>query len=143
VTFLVGRESGRGPQPASATAPTRAGADQVLPGVASRPGADRPVPPAPAIEGPPETAPVAAPIDVPFPSVAAATQATTRNPETTRNEVASYFREVEVIQSQGKSWDDPQALAQSLLDQATKGDVSGFDGLAAANRKVRDALAAV
>ena len=60
-----------------------------------------------------------------------------------RTDVASYFREVESIQSQAKSPGDPQALAQTLLDQAVKGDLSGFDGLTAANRKVRDALRAV
>jgi hypothetical protein len=57
--------------------------------------------------------------------------------------VAAYFREVEAIQSQGKSSSDPEAFARALLEQGAKGDVSGFDTLESANKKIRDALRAV
>jgi hypothetical protein len=144
VTFLLGRESGRGSQPASATAPSTiaiAGAEEAAPGATATPSVDASAPTAaplaPAIEGSLAFPRVAVPTGGPSPSVTPASN------ETLRNEVASYFREVETIQSRGKSWGDPQALAQTLLAQAAKGDVSGFDGLAAANRSVRDALLAV
>jgi hypothetical protein len=148
VTFLVGRESGRAAQPASATSPTTitiAGAEEAPPGAIATPNADASAPTAapaaapvaPAIEGSLAFPQLAVPAGVASPGVAPASH------DTLRNEVASYFREVETIQSRGKSWGDPQALAQTLLAQAAKGDVSGFDGLAAANRGVRDALLAV
>lgn len=57
-----------------------------------------------------------------------------------RDEVARYFEQVESIQSQGKYWSDPQALAKALMDQAGKGDSSGFDKLLETNRRVRDEL---
>ena len=60
-----------------------------------------------------------------------------------RDDVASYFREVETIQGQARSGGDPEALAQKLLEQAGNGDMSGFDALAAANQKVRDGLRAI
>lgn len=145
VTFLVGREFGRGSQPASATSPTTltvAGAEEAPPGATATPNADASVPTAapaaPAIEGGALAFPqLAVPTGVASPSAAPVPL------DAMRYEVASYFREVEMIQSEGKSWGDPQALAQTLLAQAGKGDVSGFDSLAAANRKVRDALRAV
>jgi hypothetical protein len=57
--------------------------------------------------------------------------------------VAAYFRQVESIQSQGKSSSDPEAFARALLEQGAKGDVSGFDSLAGANRRIGDALRAI
>jgi hypothetical protein len=60
-----------------------------------------------------------------------------------RDSVSRYFRDVESIQQRGKYWNDPQALARSLVDQAAKGDGSGFDELLASNRRVRDDLAGV
>lgn len=148
VTFLVGREFGRGSQPASATSATSpttltvAGAEEAPPGATATPNADVSVPTAgpaaPAIEGGALAFPQLA-----VPTGGASPSAAPVPLDAMRYEVASYFREVEMIQSEGKSWGDPQALAQTLLAQAGKGDVSGFDGLAAANRKVRDALRAV
>jgi hypothetical protein len=139
VTFLVGRESGRGSQ-ASATSPTTValdGAEAETPDATAASNAGTSAPTAPAIEGSPASSSIAVPTEGASPNVAPVSR------DTMRNEVASYFREVETIQSRGKSWGDPQALAQTLLEQASKGDVSGFDGLAAANRSVRDALRAV
>ena len=63
--------------------------------------------------------------------------------DTLRDDVASYFREVETIQGQARSWGDPEAFAQKLLEQAGNGDMSGFDALAVANQKVRDGLGAI
>jgi hypothetical protein len=57
--------------------------------------------------------------------------------------VARYFREVEAIQSRAKSTGDPEDLARTMLEQGVKGDASGFNGLAAANRGVLDSLRGV
>jgi len=75
--------------------------------------------------------------------IAQAAQATPAATDKVRDDVARYFREVEAIQSQAKASGDPEAFARTLLEQAVKGDASGFDGLTAANRKVFDALRGV
>jgi hypothetical protein len=148
VTFLIGRESARGRQPAPATPITLASAEAVAPVTLGTTGtpltrpADPSTPMLPAIEAPPPSPQTGVPHEAA--SAKAATEKATSTPdEQLRDEVASYFREVEKVQSQGKSWGDPEALAQKLLEQAGKGDVSGFDGLAAANQRVRDGLRAL
>ena len=60
-----------------------------------------------------------------------------------RDDVAKYFREVDAIQGQAKSLGDPETLARNLLEQGARGDVSGLEGIAASNRKVRDGLRAI
>jgi hypothetical protein len=144
VAFLVGRESGR-IQPAPPVPPV------VM--VTTPPAAA--VPPPPGIDLPPTVAPYGAPgapveASVPATSVAApfTPPATYASPapsshDTLRDAVAAYFRNVDTIQSRAKSWNDPEALARTLLEQGSRGDTSGFDGLAAANRKVRDDLRAL
>ena len=144
VTFLIGRESARAQPPgapASATSPANAnsaGAGAEPLGAPSAAHANPSTPELPTSQAPPPSSlPLSGAVDATPPNAAAAPR------DKLRDEVASYFREVEAIQSQAKSWSDPEALAQKLLEQATKGDVSGFDGLAAANQKVRDGLRAL
>ena len=146
VTFLIGRESARGQQPTSPTANARASPVTLSAETTSGGNDQLPTSAPPTIEAPPLSPPqdpqpasrMSAPGDVPpRPNTASAPH------DKLRDEVATYFREVEAIQSQAKSWNDPEALAQKLLDQAGRGDVSGFDGLAAANSKVRDHLRAL
>jgi hypothetical protein len=144
VAFLVGRESAHAPQavPVSTTSttssasPSSAVAEPL--GAPSAAYANPFTPALPTGEAPPPSSlPLSGTVAVAPPNAAAALH------DTMRDAVAAYFREVEAIQSQAKSWSDPEALAQKLLEQASKGDVSGFDGLAAANQKVRDSLRAV
>lgn len=137
VTFLVGRESARARPPAPTTAITSASPVSVPPGTPSAPSADSSAPTLSTIEPPPLSAQASAPNETAAPIPAAAPH------DKLRDEVASYFREVEAIQGRAKSWGDPEAFAQKLVEQAGKGDVSGFDGLADANQKVRDGLLAV
>jgi hypothetical protein len=144
VTFLIGRESARAQPP---VAPPSAGSlvSANPPGAMAEPlGAPSAAyaypsaPPLAAGEAPPSSSlPLSGAVEGAPRNAGAAPH------DTMRDAVAAYFREVEAIQSQAKSWSDPEALAQKLLEQASKGDVSGFDGLAAANQKVRDGLRAV
>ncbi len=142
--LLVGRESGR-PQ---LTQPAQPGVTVTIPPAANVPppvGATEPptlaryAAPAAPFEASAAASPVAAPSGptAPYPSPAPASH------DSLRDAVATYFRNVEAVQSQAKSWNDPEALARTLLEQGARGDVSGFDGLAAANRKVRDDLRAI
>jgi hypothetical protein len=137
VTFLVGREAGRRPQAGPATTIPLANAVEVTPGTPSATNADTSAAVVAVIEVPPASSQMAGPTDTSSPNLALAP------PDTLRNDVARYFREVDAIQSQARPGGDPEALARQLLEQAGKGDVSGFDGLAAANQKVRDALSVV
>jgi hypothetical protein len=138
VAFFVGRESGRvRPTPAPQPAVT--------------------VPPPVGAAEPPTLAPYsapAAPVDASVPGTSVAVAAPFTPPTTytsvappsrdaLRESVATYFRNVDAIQSRAKSWNDPEALARTLLEQGSRGDMSGFDGLAAANRKVREDLRAL
>jgi hypothetical protein len=141
VTFLIGRESARA-QPAVGPASAASPANPDPPGAGMEaggvPSATYANPSAPALvageASPPFSSPLSGAVEATPPNAAAAPR------DKLRDEVAGYFREVEAIQSQAKSWSDPEALAQKLLEQASKGDVSGFDGLASANQKVRDNL---
>lgn len=123
VTYLVGRESGRRQPLVPATTITLAS------------GMDTPVDPA--RESPPAAPRPSAPTEGPSANAASTPH------DAVRDEVANYFREVETIQGQARSWGDPEAFAQKLLEQAGNGDVSGFDALAVANQKVRDRLRAI
>ncbi|MFI5184892.1 MAG: hypothetical protein ACHQNV_10865 [Vicinamibacteria bacterium] len=140
VAFLLGRETGRG-QPAQ---PPSTVTERVAASVPPAPGVATPAPtaqlPASVAQGevPLPGTPIAGPL---APAVSTTTPSAGRDP--LRDAVAAYFGKVEAIQSRAKSWSDPEALARSLLEQGSRGDVSGFDGLAAANAKVRDELRAV
>lgn len=141
VAFLVGRESARSRGPASAPPATLA--------AASAPSQ----PPTTALASADTLPPALAASDVPPPAaagpgipLAASSPAAPQGPsaqDPLRDAVASYFREVEAIQSQGKAAGDPEAMARALLEQGSKGEMSGLDDLAAANRKVRDNLRAM
>jgi hypothetical protein len=48
--------------------------------------------------------------------------------------VAAYFTEMEAIAREAKTGQDPQALASSILDQATSGNMGAIDGLIATQR---------
>jgi hypothetical protein len=145
VAFFAGRESGR-VQPVPPAQPVATGATVAAANVPPPVGAE-----------PPTLAPYsapAAPVDAPVPATLVAVAAPFTSPATyaspvvnshdpLREAVATYFRNVDAIQSRAKSWNDPEALARTLLEQGSRGDMSGFDGLAAANRKVRDDLRAL
>lgn len=57
--------------------------------------------------------------------------------------VRHYFEEIEALQAQGKYWNDAESFGRTLIDQASRGDASGFDELIAANQRVRDSVAAM
>ena len=147
LAYLLGRESGRAKEPlaqASFAPP---------PGVSAPPAttasSTAAVPDLPAVEEPPPAAP-----EPPATSSGGVTPAAEPTgaslapdaapvPPALRASVAAYFQEVDAIQSQGKSWTDPEALARTLVEEGAKGDTSGFDGLITANRRVRDSLASI
>lgn len=56
-------------------------------------------------------------------------------------EIARYFQEADAIEARAKYWSDPQALATTILEQATKGDAGGFDDLIRAQAGARDEFA--
>jgi hypothetical protein len=141
VTFLIGRESVRNPRPAPPAANDVRSPGVMAPGPLGAPHTEASSPALPLTEAPPPPL-GAGPSETPA-STIAASSAVAAPHDRLRDEVASYFRDVEAIQSQAKSWSDPEALAQKLLEQAGRGDMSGFDGLAAANQKVRDSLSAM
>jgi hypothetical protein len=137
VTYLVGRESGRRQPPVPATTMTLASAMGAPPDTRSAPNADASVPTLPASEIPPASSRMSAPTGTLPPNAALTPH------DTLRDDVARYFREAETIQGQARSWGEPEAFAQKLLEQAGNGDMSGFDALAVANQKVRDGLRAI
>jgi hypothetical protein len=57
--------------------------------------------------------------------------------------VARYFQEMETAQAAAKYWADPQALATSLVDDASKGERGGFDQLIAATRGALERMRAL
>lgn len=119
LSFLVGRGSARKEPPSPA--PTMAAAMPSEP-----PATDTWTPPPPAETLAPLPPGDPAPTPSPTPD------------SSLREDVGRYFQDIESIESRGKYWKDPQALAKALMDQAGKGDSSGFDRLIEANRRVRD-----
>lgn len=152
LAFLVGRQSAHKEPPSP---PPAVAAAAPVPAEAPDEGAATVEPPSP-VETPaveiapiePGETPEAGGWTLPQPTATLATpppeaapSAPAPTPDTSfRDEVARYFEEAESIQSRAKYWSDPQALAKALMDQAGKGDSSGFDKLIDANRRVRDEL---
>ena len=154
VAFLLGRESNR-PDLSSLPSPTlQVPAPQVP--------SPRPAPPAPAAELPAPAPPPALPVPSPPPPPAPPVQAVppalpaarppaapprapapppSAEPSTPpvdpveREHAARYFRNLESSVGAASSWQDPEALARSVLEQGASGDSSGFDSLLAANRQ--------
>jgi hypothetical protein len=154
VAFLLGRESKPGTPAGSAaatlppvTAPLPSGATgEEAPAVASTQSGDS----SSESEAPPASNPIpGAPLGT-EPGLAAAAPPGSASPPSTPQEdpsaaaVRKYFVEIEALQAQGKYWsDDAQSFGRTLIDQASRGDASGFDELIAANQRVRDSVAAM
>jgi hypothetical protein len=57
--------------------------------------------------------------------------------------VAAYFTRMDAVAAQAKAAQDPQALAQGVLDQALSGNTSGIEGLIATQRALQARMAEV
>jgi hypothetical protein len=57
--------------------------------------------------------------------------------------VAAYFTRMDAVAAQAKAAQDPQALAQGVLDQALSGNTSGIDGLVATQQALQARVADV
>ncbi|HET9315447.1 MAG TPA: hypothetical protein VFQ51_07635, partial [Vicinamibacteria bacterium] len=55
-------------------------------------------------------------------------------------EVERYFEEADAVEARAKYWTDPQALAKTILEQASSGDTAAFDELILKQRSARDDL---
>lgn len=133
--FLLGRRSSpvATPPPPSAPPVTSTRAEPTPPAAAEptpapSTGFDLPAATLPA-EPPPETAPAIVP---PAASPAAAPPSA---------EVMRYFEEADLIEARAKYWSDPQALARTILEQASSGDTGAFDELIRKQKGARDELA--
>lgn len=80
---------------------------------------------------------------LPTPTTAASAPSLTPSEDPTGAAVRLYFGELEALQARGKYWNDPESFGRTLIDQASRGDASGFDELITANQRVRDAVAAM
>ena len=54
--------------------------------------------------------------------------------------VARYFEEADAIEARAKFWSDPQALAKTILEQASSGNTGAFDDLIRSQTTARDEL---
>jgi hypothetical protein len=135
VAYRAGRESARAGLPTPAPALSRP--EEIAP--STRPPASDAPPAAPgetaSLGGVPSMAPplaeraaLAAGAASPLPT------ATLQAADPAREAVALYLSRVEAIEAQARYWSDPQALAQTLVEQATRGEASGFDKLIETNR---------
>lgn len=124
--FLLGRESAGSKAPVATTLPPAS--------IATAPEAGTPASsfPFPAEAPPGSTVPAAA---LPLPLPGAAPAADPGVPE--REEVTRYFQESESVQARAKYWSDPQALARTLLEQASSGNTSAFDDLVRSQQQAR------
>lgn len=137
VAFLLGREWGRAGAP---SAPPAAGPAVIVPPPPASVAAPDRVPPIEWTPPPVEAAPAPAK-DTPVEERRTEAPPSSASADTRRrDEVSRYFLETESLQSQGKYWSDPQELAKALVEQAGKGDTSGFDRLIEANRRVHAEL---
>jgi hypothetical protein len=138
--FLLGRRSAPVETPAPAS-PSAAPATHVP---AARPDAPtaEPTPAFTTASLPPAAEPAVLPGVVPPAVVPPATPPPAVDARTSA-EVARYFEEADAIQARAKYWSDPQALAKTILEQASSGSTAGFDELIRAQTGARDELARV
>lgn len=94
----------------------------------------------PAPETPPETLPAIVLPAVPPETPPESAPRVTLNARA-REDVARYFEEADAIEARTKYWTDPQALAKTILEQASSGSTAGFDELIRAQSRARDDLA--
>jgi hypothetical protein len=135
--FLLGRRASPVATPAPTSAPVSAETQPVAPAptleTAPAFGAPAAVPSA---EPPPDTVPT---ITMPAISLPAASPAAAAPSA----EVARYFEEADAVEARAKYWSDPQALAKTILEQATSGNTGAFDDLVRAQTNARDELARI
>jgi hypothetical protein len=124
--FLMGRQSAS-PRPSPATAGPPP-ATEAPPAHAPAPEPARPVEAAPTAEAPP--------VALAFPTIASSPPTASADPSD-RDAVARYFQDSESIQARAKYWTDPQALAKTLLEQASSGNSAGLDQLLRTQQQAR------
>ena len=129
--FLLGRRSTPVAVPAaSPSAPAAVAAPATTTPATPEPGLEPP----PAFQAPAPTMSAEPPPATLLSSAALATAAPSAD-------VARYFEEADAIEARAKFWSDPQALAKTILDQATSGNTGAFDDLIRAQTGARDELA--
>ena len=138
--FLLGRRSSPPvPTPAPSNPP-------VTQSAAESPATGEPAAPVPTQaaattpEPPPETQPPIAWPTVAPPGTPPAAALPVRDARG-REDIARYFEEADAIEARAKYWSDPQALAKTILEQASSGSTAGFDELIRAQARARDELA--
>lgn len=131
--FLLGRSSPVA-SPAPTSAPPTLAAERTAP-----PPAGPTVEPPPALTASGATL-VAEPPHETQPAIALPAAAPPALDGRGREEVARYFDEADAIEARAKYWSDPQALARTILEQASSGNTSGFDDLIRAQTSARDEL---
>jgi hypothetical protein len=131
LAFLIGRELGR-----RQAAPSFALAPPV-------PFVSLPTPAPPPAPLPESTAPA---WPTPMPSPGAGAEPAPEQGKTAAGEsqaVARYFAELDAVQGQFAELQNPERLAQALLQQLSSGDSSGFDRLLDTLRQARERLVAI
>ena len=158
LAFLLGRESAR-PEPPPSTA-LRQEAPAPDPSPTPPPAAPVAPPAAPAPPAPPAAAPLPAPpaaprhevqasqvappsAAVPAPAPVAVAEAPAAVDPAEREQVSHYFRALEASVGGAAAWQDPQGMANSVLEQGAQGDSSGFDRLLHASRQALARVQAV
>ena len=129
--FLLGRRSSPPASPAPASEPVPAEEAPAVP-------AERTPEPAPAFETPATAAPAEAPPDT-MPAISLPSSSPA--PAAASTDVARYFEEADAIEARAKFWSDPQALAKTILEQASSGNTGAFDDLIRSQTTARDELA--
>jgi hypothetical protein len=146
VAFLLGRVTAK-PPPAVTTAPPAEavapdGSRQRIPGVFPTPVDGSPAPR-------PATNRLELPVERPTPAQGAAAAADglatapSAGGSAETAAVSAYFAQMDGVAAQVKAAQDPQALAQTILDQTLSGNTTAFDELIATQRALQARMAAV
>lgn len=156
VAFLLGRESARPEPPAPTAWRQEAPAPAPSPSPSPPPVASAPPQPPPARPEPPAAAPVPPPprtvqasrvasVDPGVPAIAPPAVAEAPPPvdPAEREQVSRYFQALEASVGGAAAWQDPQGMANSVLEQGAQGDSSGFDRLLHASRQALARVQAV
>jgi hypothetical protein len=130
--FLLGRRSTPVATPAPPSPPATLTANEP----ATQASAEPPAASSPALEMPAATLPMQPPPE-PAPAIVPPAASPASAPSA---DVERYFEEADAVEARAKYWSDPQALAKTILQQATSGDTAAFDELIRKQRSARDDL---
>lgn len=133
--FLLGRRSSPVATPPSTSAPVTSATTEPAASAATEP---TPAPPSSGFEAPAATLPAEPPPETTLAIVPPTASPGAAAPSA---DVARYFEEADLVEARAKYWSDPQALAKTILEQASSGDTGAFDELIRKQKSARDELA--